>query len=96
MFPEVKLISLVASRSDNSPILLNRFKMEVNRVHRRFRFENLWLLEPDIDDVVKEGWQRSGGGGDVVANLGGCVDSLQKWSRRIRMKFKEDIDECRK
>ncbi|MCI42672.1 endonuclease/exonuclease/phosphatase family protein, partial [Trifolium medium] len=59
MFQEVRLLNLVATKSDHSPIMLNRFKGEKHGRHRRFRFENIWLLEPDIAEVVKEGWQGS-------------------------------------
>ncbi|MCI26254.1 hypothetical protein A2U01_0047449 [Trifolium medium] len=54
----------------------------------------MWLKESDINEVVHEGWLE--GGNDVVNRLGGRASKLQCWSRRVRMKFKEDIEACRK
>lgn len=69
--------------------------MEVALGKRIFHFENLWLLESDIGDIVKEGWSL-GSEGNMVAKLGGCAENIQSWSKRIRTGFKEDIDECRR
>ncbi|GAU17164.1 hypothetical protein TSUD_177940 [Trifolium subterraneum] len=55
--------------------------------------QNSWLKEPDIEDVVVEGW-----GGrenlEVVDRVTICAYKLQRWGKRKRVRFKEEIDEC--
>jgi hypothetical protein len=55
-----------------------------------FKFENSWLKEEDIDDVVIEGW-NSGEGVEIVHRLGRCADKLQRWGRRKKKRYKEEI-----
>ncbi|GAU23341.1 hypothetical protein TSUD_237950 [Trifolium subterraneum] len=55
--------------------------------------QNSWLKEPDLEDVVVEGW-----GGrenlEVVDRVTRCANKLQRWGKRKRVRFKEEIDEC--
>jgi hypothetical protein len=76
MYLEVKLQNLLASHSDHSPILLQNSPLIRTQANYNFRFENMWLKEEDIDDVVEDGWGRDRGvtiglcGGKVY--LGQC------------------------
>lgn len=56
-FPEVKLKNLVAPISDHNPILLETCLLEVIPRNRRFKFENKWLQEPNIGNVVSRSWE---------------------------------------
>ncbi|GAU38028.1 hypothetical protein TSUD_395880 [Trifolium subterraneum] len=51
------------------------------------------LKEPDLEDVVVEGW-----GGrenlEVVDRVTRCANKLQRWGKRKRVRFKDEIDEC--
>jgi hypothetical protein len=49
-----------------------------------------WLKEEDIDDVVIEGC-NSGEGVEIVHRLGRCADKLQRWGRRKKKRYKEEI-----
>ncbi|GAU48815.1 hypothetical protein TSUD_99870 [Trifolium subterraneum] len=55
--------------------------------------QNSWLKEPDLEDVVVEGW-----GGrenlEVVDRVTRCANKLQMWGKRKRVRFKEEIDAC--
>ncbi|GAU37962.1 hypothetical protein TSUD_269770 [Trifolium subterraneum] len=55
--------------------------------------QNSWLKEPDLEDVVVEGW-----GGreilEVVDRVTRCANKFQRWGKRKRVRFKEEIDEC--
>ncbi|GAU32650.1 hypothetical protein TSUD_218990 [Trifolium subterraneum] len=55
--------------------------------------QNSWLKEPDLEDVVVEGW-----GGrenlEVVDRVTRCANKLQRWGKKKRVRFKEEIDEC--
>ncbi|MCI22415.1 endonuclease/exonuclease/phosphatase family protein, partial [Trifolium medium] len=93
LFPHVRLSNLLASHSDHSPILLHCKPTIRSPINRSFRFENSWLKEPDLEDVVIEGW-----GGrenlEVVDRVARCANTLQGWGKRKRVRFKEEIDEC--
>jgi ribonuclease HI len=93
MFPEVKLCNLIASHSDHSPILLQNSPVIRNDSHYTFRFENMWLREEDVEDVVEEGWGKEAGV-EVTSRVTRCADKLKKWGRRKRMKFKQEVEEC--
>ncbi|GAU39014.1 hypothetical protein TSUD_378900 [Trifolium subterraneum] len=89
-FPDAKLINLVSSHSDHSPILLQCTPMIRQHYKYEFKFENSWLKEEDIGEVVDEGW-RKGAGLDIVHRLTQCANQLQRWGRRKRKRFKEEI-----
>jgi hypothetical protein len=57
-----------------------------------FRFENSWLLEDDIGDVVHEGWNE-GNSLEITHKLSHCADKLQRWGRRKKRRFKEEVVE---
>ncbi|MCI86457.1 endonuclease/exonuclease/phosphatase family protein, partial [Trifolium medium] len=42
IFPNVRLVNLLASHSDHN---------------YSFKFENAWFNEPELGDVVTEGWE---------------------------------------
>jgi exonuclease III len=92
-FPNVRLLNLLASHSDHSPLLLQTDLVVVMRHSHSFKFENNWLEEPDIEEVVSNGWGL-GIDGEVVDRLKLCADGLQQWGRRKRVRFKEKIQEC--
>jgi hypothetical protein len=92
MFPEVKLRNLNASHSDHSPILLQNSSVSSHEYHHTFRFENMWLKEEDVDEVVEEGWGREGV--EITHRISRCADKLKRWGRRKRTKFKQEVEEC--
>jgi hypothetical protein len=47
-------------------------------------------LEDNIGDVVQEGW-NGGNGQEITHRLSHCADKLQRWGRRKKKRFKEDI-----
>ncbi|XP_058733106.1 uncharacterized protein LOC131604698 [Vicia villosa] len=63
LHPQATLTNLLASHSDHSPILLDSEPQQRSRKNFQFRFENKWLLEDDIKEVVHTGWR----GGDDSA-----------------------------
>ncbi|KAK2414457.1 hypothetical protein QL285_037046 [Trifolium repens] len=92
-FPAVKLQNLIASHSDHSSILLHNTPTSRNGHSYSFRFENCWLKEDDIMEVVEEGWGR-GGVVDVINKTSRCADTLARWGRRKKLKFKQEVKEC--
>ncbi|MCI05437.1 endonuclease/exonuclease/phosphatase family protein, partial [Trifolium medium] len=91
-FPKAKLINLLTSYSDHSPILLQCSPL-IRQEHKyAFKFENSWLQEEDIREVVTDGW-NNGGTNEIVDRLTHCAGKLQRWGRRKRKRFKEEIME---
>jgi hypothetical protein len=84
LYPEVRLQNLLTSHSDHSPIMLQTSVMVRNGNTYSFRFENIWLKEEDVSDVVEEGWNGRLDL-DVTSRVSQCADRLQEWGRRKRM-----------
>jgi chemotaxis protein histidine kinase CheA len=91
-FPNAKLINLLSSHSDHSPILLQCNPTIRQHYRREFKFENSWLKEEEIGEVVTEGW-NNGEGLEIVHRLTHCADELHRWGRRKKRRFKEEIKE---
>lgn len=81
LFPQARLLNLVASISYHTPILLQRPVLHCVQ-RKKFRFENSWLAEHDFMDIVRQGW-FNGMEGDIVSRLHGCLESLQAWSKDL-------------
>ncbi|MCI04871.1 endonuclease/exonuclease/phosphatase family protein, partial [Trifolium medium] len=93
IYPDVKLLNLLASHYDHSPILLQSSPLIRNGKTYSFRFENIWLKEDDIEDVVEESWGRDSGD-DIIRKTDRCAEKLKGWGRRKRMRFKQEMMEC--
>ncbi|GAU21362.1 hypothetical protein TSUD_189490 [Trifolium subterraneum] len=93
LFSDVKLVNLIASRSDHSPLLLQSSCMIRNGNTYSFKFENIWLKEDDIEEVVADGWQE-GRELEITTRVTWSTDKLQRWGRRKRIKFKQEVKEC--
>ncbi|GAU14634.1 hypothetical protein TSUD_96980 [Trifolium subterraneum] len=91
-FPNARLINLLSSHSDHSPILLQCSPTIRQNYKYEFKFENSWLKEEDIGEVVNEGWDM-GEGSEITQRLSHCAEKLQRWGRRKRKRFKEEIKE---
>lgn len=55
VFPNFNFCNGVSDRSGHSPIILKLFDRIRWHGHRRFSFENAWLLEPQLEDVFTVG-----------------------------------------
>jgi hypothetical protein len=93
VYPSVKLLNLLSSHSDHSPILLQSSPTVSSGRTYSFRFENHWLKEDDLEEVVVEGWGRERSV-DILQKTSRCADKLKGWGRRKRMRFKQEVLEC--
>jgi hypothetical protein len=93
LFPEVKLFNLLALHSDHSPILLQTNPLRRVRYSYSFKFENLWLKEDDVGEVVEMAWHKDPYA-EVTEKVESCADELQRWGRRKRTRFKEELEGC--
>jgi hypothetical protein len=89
-FPNAKLRNILSSHSDHSPILLHCSPVVTRNYKHEFKFENSWLLEEDIGEVVHDGW-CDGNGLEITNRLSHCADKLQRWGRRKKRRFKEEV-----
>jgi endonuclease/exonuclease/phosphatase family metal-dependent hydrolase len=93
LYPNVRLSNLLASHADHSPILLQCSPTTRVRFNDSFRFENKWLKEPDLEETVIDGWGVNENI-EMVDRIARCANKLQRWGRRKRVKFKEEINTC--
>lgn len=82
IFPNSSLKNLDIASSDHSPILLaTEMRTYVYR-KRQFRFENSWLIEPELEPVVKDSWARNEED-PILLKLLRCTEDLNTWGRRL-------------
>ncbi|KAG5027856.1 hypothetical protein JHK82_011488 [Glycine max] len=58
LFPNSKLSKGIAAKSDHSLILLYLDASKRRIFGRNFIFENSWLLEPGLEEIVHFGWSK--------------------------------------
>lgn len=90
IFSDATLVNLHADMSDHSPLLL---LLEERIEYKRtpdFRFENCWLQEADIGDVVTSSWTESTGG-ELTDRLGLCASDLSRWGKSLHKNFRAEI-----
>lgn len=92
-FPLCKLVNAVSDRSDRSPIHIQLYNKERRQSRRRFRFENAWLEEPDIDTVVNAGWENSVSD-ELLMRLQNCTEEKNKCGKSLRSRYRVAIDIC--
>lgn len=79
----------------HSPICLDTEPQVCPTFTKRFKFENMWLTEPDLPNVVHENWPR-GGDIDLVAKIATCTNELERWGHKIRMRFQYEFNESKR
>lgn len=94
LFPDARLHNLVASVSDHSPILLDTVGTSLPPRRRCFRFENAWLLEDEVDDVVTRGWIGSSEG-DLGTKIRHCGGDLEVWGRNLCRRATFEVNQWR-
>ncbi|MCI23443.1 hypothetical protein A2U01_0044623, partial [Trifolium medium] len=75
------------------PILLQSSPTTRNGNTYSFRFENIWLKEDGIGEVVTDSWNE-GKELDITNQVSHCANRLQEWGHRKRMRFKQEVAEC--
>lgn len=77
LFPTVKLTNLIAWHTDHSPILLECGLIYRSCNKHTFKFENSWLQEAKIEEVVTRGLQQ-GINFDVTSKISYCAKELSR------------------
>lgn len=78
---------MAAPISEHFPILLRQGLFTISIQPKRFRFENAWLEEKDLMDVIQRGWSH-GNEGDIVSRLLGYSNHLVNWSKGDELNLK--------
>lgn len=94
IFPDARLFNYAALISDHSPILLSLVEKKPANFIRRFKFENSWLRESDLDTIMFDKWSKIEVG-DLVSKLEACVEDLSHQDKNLRSQFKKDINRCK-
>ncbi|MCH83495.1 endonuclease/exonuclease/phosphatase family protein [Trifolium medium] len=87
-FPHYKFINAISDSSDHSHILLHLVHVQKEIKARIFKFENAWLEEPNLTEVVKEGWNREPHN-SLLAKIHTCTEDLEVWGRRSDQDLKK-------
>ena len=95
LFPFSSLENLVASISDHTPILICNELVHLQQLGRRFKFENAWLREPGLREVVVQAWQGSCDQ-KLLRRLYVCSERLKFWGGRFIASLRKDIKGCNK
>jgi len=91
MFANAVLQTLVAPISDHTPLLLQLDPIPWRQPHHSFKFNNSWLLEPDLVELVKTNWAQYPST-NLIAKLQYCVDDMTTWSRNFSLNFRGRIN----
>lgn len=94
LFPNASLQTSVAPVSDHTPILLQLDPVPWCQPHHFFRFSNAWLLEPELDQLVKNNWSYYPPS-DIITKLSLCADDIAAWSKNITPNFRKKINKQR-
>jgi hypothetical protein len=93
-FSNALLENLVAPVSNHYPLLLHR--CYVSRPHappRKFRYENMWQLEPGFMEIVTDSWNLHLTD-SITPKLFACADDISVWSNTHCRKLKSNIEDC--
>lgn len=91
-FPLCNLRVVNTSVSDHDPIMLDFLKVEISKRKFRFRFENIWLKEPNFVVEVIEVWKKLPSI-HLLPKLIEVSSFMARWGRSFFHKFREKIKE---
>ena len=86
LYPNDVLQTLVAPTSDHTPLFLQMDPIPWRQPHRCFRFNNAWLLEPELVDLVKNYWEYYPPS-NIITKLKLCAEDIASWSKNISPNF---------
>lgn len=87
LFPKARVTCLEASCSDHLLILLEPVPLVPTSRFKQFRFENMWLREPDCEEIVKDSWNDRGGC-SIQDKISACGNELRRWGDHLPVTLK--------
>lgn len=79
-FQNAKLRHLPMMHSDHSPLLLNTDGNQSIKRHYNFKFQAVWLVNNDLEQVVRDVWAPKNTFNDNIKNL---IPSLEEWNSSV-------------
>lgn len=92
MFPQNALNNLTSPMSDHSPILLRTEVMVQMQFKRRFKFENKWLSEVELPQIIEQCWKTDNF--DILEKLAATSEALTSWAIKITKEQKKEKVSC--
>ena len=100
LYPNCTLKHLDYYLSDHRALFLAMdesvgFCVQETRKRRRFRFENMWVNDPECEDIIKNNWQRTEDSSLVstIKNIQNCSKHLSSWHKDKFGSLARDIKE---
>ncbi|OMO64624.1 reverse transcriptase [Corchorus capsularis] len=78
--------------SDHLPILIgvsNQWE-NMQRQRRVFRFENMWCMHGEVQNVVRSAWEANGES-NILTKIQNCAADLDDWDKRVFGNMKQAI-----
>lgn len=94
-FLQASLLNLVAPVSDHNPILLRTEGFLQHTQPQRFRFENRWLMEPELKQVIRKSWSGFGDL-DILSRLSAIAETLELWGKKVVSNFRFEKKELKR
>lgn len=94
-FPKAVVSTVEVCISDHLLIFLDPQPLNEVRRKRRFRFENIWLKEPECKNVIQQSWNDAEGV-SLQGKLARCGEKLFEWGSSKYQNFKIQIGDCKK
>lgn len=89
-FPLCKLTVIHTTVSDHDPILLESCNVAVSRKKFIFRFENVWLKEPNFHSEVSGFWKQLPAA-HLLPKLLSASEFMAKWGHKFFHKFRDKV-----
>ena len=100
LFPRAKLHHLTNSASDHSPLLLRlERRVSKKKMKKLFRFESMWLKEPQCEEIVQKAWSDGvmvQSEFPLVSCINHCRMQLEVWNKNVFGHMGRKINELQK
>ena len=100
LFPRAKLHHLTNSALDHSPLLLHLDRrVSKKKMKKLFRFESMWLKEPQCEEIVQNAWSDgiiAQSDFPLVSCINQCRMLLEAWNKNVFGQIGRKINEIQK
>lgn len=94
LFLDCSFHNSFAPISDHSPVLLTTVEKGSYTYKRTFRFENKWIREPGLHEVVETCWSETVEA-SLVDRLHALSSCLLSWGCDLHASFRDEVKACR-
>lgn len=87
---QVRLLNVLALILNHTPIVLFCKKKEVVKYIRKFYFENTWIQERGLEEVVSGEWNKLADE-EIEGKIKNYVEKMEAWGKNFKSKFWNEI-----